>query len=59
MSAENWEKPTDKMSESIGNKHVADFESEQNLIGFFSILLEEDMRINPQNYEKKKRDESL
>ncbi|GEM_PF-6357161 len=31
----------------------ADFESRQNLIGAFSILLEWDKRVNPQNYSLK------
>lgn len=26
------------------------FEAEQNLLGFFSILLQVDKRVNPQNY---------
>ena len=28
-----------------------DFEAEQNLLGFFDLLLKIDMRLNPQNYE--------
>ncbi len=30
----------------------ADFETKQNLLGFFNLLLEIDKRNNPQDYEK-------
>ena len=30
------------------------FEAKQNLLGFFSLLLEIDKRNNPQNYQKSK-----
>ena len=30
-----------------------DFEAEQNLLGFFKLLLEVDMRVNPHLYKKK------
>jgi len=30
------------------------FEDKQNLIGFFSLLLQVDKRINPQNYKPQK-----
>jgi hypothetical protein len=33
-----------------------EFESEQNLLGLFSILLRVDKRVNPQNYEYKKKE---
>ncbi len=33
-----------------GNE-VLDFEAEQNLLGFFDLLLKIDIRNNPQNYE--------
>ena len=33
---------------------VLDFEAEQNLLGFFSLLLEVDKRVNPQNYQNNK-----
>jgi len=41
------------MSEEIekNNKAQEEFESEQNLLGLFAILLAVDKRINPQNYE--------
>lgn len=41
------------MSEEIekNNKTQEEFESEQNLLGLFAILLAVDKRINPQNYE--------
>jgi len=32
-----------------------DFDSNQNLIGLFSILLKVDKRINPQNYQNNKK----
>ena len=50
MRGQDKEKPVQKVSENIGNKPTADFEAEQNLIGAFSILLEWDKRVNPQNY---------
>ena len=31
-----------------------DFEADQNLLGFFKLLLEVDMRVNPHLYKKKK-----
>ena len=49
MLEQDKQKPVQKVLESIGNKET-DFEAEQNLIGAFSILLEWDKRINPQNY---------
>jgi len=33
------------------NNQQEKFESEQNLLGLFAILLAVDKRINPQNYE--------
>ena len=33
------------------NKTQEEFESEQNLLGLFAILLAVDKRVNPQNYE--------
>ena len=39
------------MDEKISTKKQEEFESEQNLLGFFSILLQVDKRINPQNYQ--------
>jgi hypothetical protein len=30
-----------------------DWEARQNLVGFFSLLLEVDKRLNPQNYTNK------
>ena len=34
-----------------------DFEAQQNLLGFFILLLEVDMRVNPHLYKKKKTKE--
>ncbi|HOL86968.1 MAG TPA: hypothetical protein PLK32_06390 [Defluviitoga tunisiensis] len=39
------------------NKEMADFEARQNLLGFFSLLLEIDKRNNPQNYKKSQNNE--
>ena len=39
------------MAEERNTKEQEKFESEQNLLGLFSILLAVDRRINPQNYE--------
>ncbi|KKS99586.1 MAG: hypothetical protein UV76_C0018G0004 [Candidatus Nomurabacteria bacterium GW2011_GWA2_43_15] len=39
------------MAEERNTKEQEKFESEQNLLGLFSILLAVDKRINPQNYE--------
>lgn len=33
------------------NQKQQEFETDQNLIGIFSILLQVDKRINPQNYK--------
>jgi hypothetical protein len=38
------------------SKNQEEFESEQNLFGLFSILLQVDKRVNPQNYEYKKKE---
>ena len=35
-------------------KPINTFESEQNLIGLFALLLEVDKRVNPQNYKTNK-----
>jgi len=39
------------MEEQKNSKEQEEFESEQNLLGLFAILLAVDKRINPQNYE--------
>lgn len=41
------------MLEEIEKKNIEqeEFESEQNLLGLFAILLAVDKRVNPQNYE--------
>lgn len=39
------------MDEERDKNKQEEFESEQNLIGLFSILLQVDKRINPQNYQ--------
>jgi hypothetical protein len=35
-------------------KTNTEFEAEQNLLGFFSLLMEIDKRVNPQNYKTNK-----
>lgn len=39
------------MNEHAEKLPSKDFESEQNLLGVFSILLAVDRRVNPQNYQ--------
>ena len=46
---ENYKEPVQEVSENTGNRND-EFEAEQNLVGVFSILLEWDKRVNPQNY---------
>lgn len=46
-----------KEQSSSQNKEMADFEAKQNLLGFFSLLLEIDKRNNPQNYQKSQNNE--
>ena len=42
-----------KDSEAMDDSN--DWEAQQNLLGFFSLLLEVDKRINPQLYKSKKK----
>jgi hypothetical protein len=42
---------TDEPTKNIDE--VDDYEAEQNLLGFFQLLLRVDMRVNPQLYKKK------
>ncbi|MCX6718363.1 MAG: hypothetical protein NTY81_02035 [Candidatus Staskawiczbacteria bacterium] len=35
------------------NIEADDYEAEQNLLGFFQLLLKVDMRVNPNLYKKK------
>lgn len=44
------EKDGKNIVENSGFQATPDFDAEQNLIGAFSILLEWDKRVNPQNY---------
>ena len=39
------------MVEEKNTKAQEEFESEQNLLGLFAILLQIDKRVNPKNYE--------
>ncbi len=48
MKAEN---PDKLNNENIDE--VDDYEAEQNLLGFFQLLLKVDMRVNPHLYKKK------
>lgn len=43
-------KQNKEISENIGIGPSAEFENNHNLIGFFSILLEEALRTNPEKY---------
>ena len=43
----------DKPDENQIKKDKAYWETRQNLFGFFSLLLEVDMRVNPHLYKKK------
>lgn len=54
MQKENT--PRDEEGEIKTSLKIDDlsFEDKQNLIGFFSILLRVDKRVNPQNYKPKK-----
>lgn len=51
MQTQDKEKPVEKIVGNRGFQATSDFEASQNLIGAFSILLDWDQRINPQNYE--------
>lgn len=54
MQKENTPRDEEKgIKTSLKIDHLS-FEDEQNLIGFFSILLRVDKRVNPQNYKPKK-----
>jgi len=46
------ESPDELKNENIDE--VDDYEAEQNLLGFFQLLLKVDMRVNPHLYKKKK-----
>lgn len=46
------ESPDELKNENIDEDD--DFEAQQNLLGFFKLLLEVDMRVNPHFYKKKK-----
>jgi len=50
MFDENRNKLARKVTENKESQIAVDFDAKQNLIGVFSILLEWDKRINPQNY---------
>ncbi len=47
-------KPEKELVEKGGFEALANYEANQNLIGFFALLLEEDKRQNPQNYKSNK-----
>lgn len=46
------------MIQKNGKQIKDNFESRQNLLGFFNLLLEIDKRNNPQNYKKPQLDEN-
>lgn len=43
-------KPANRILENIGNEKMSNFESEQNLIGLFTILLETARRTKSEKY---------
>lgn len=49
-----------KRMQELGRKHGKDmsrqeaYEAGSNLVGFFKILLDVDMRLHPENYKRKK-----
>jgi hypothetical protein len=45
-------KSVEKKQKDREVENTEDWEARQNLLGFFSLLLEVDKRINPQNYIK-------
>jgi len=47
-------KPESPADENQIKKDRAYWEARQNLFGFFSLLLEVDMRVNPHLYKKQK-----
>ena len=50
-----FSKDEQKLVGSFAYPAQEDFDSNQNLIGLFSILLQVDKRINPQNYQDNKK----
>lgn len=44
-------KNNNKPTQIEGVKNVENFDAKQNLVGFFSLLLQIDKRQNPQNYQ--------
>ena len=50
MSEKKLKKEEKKVLGNIGFSKPQDLEQDQNLIGFFSILLDEARRVNPEKY---------
>jgi hypothetical protein len=48
----------DKIKEKINNSEEWGFEANQNWLGFWNLLLEEDIKQNPHLYKKPKDDEN-
>ncbi|MEK7664622.1 MAG: hypothetical protein AAB361_00595 [Patescibacteria group bacterium] len=50
--------PDELKKENENINEDEDFEADQNLLGFFKLLLEVDMRVNPHLYTKPKEKET-
>ena len=59
MSEKEKQTNINNLNKPNGNysKEMANFEAQQNLLGFFNLLLEIDKRNNPQNYQKSQNNE--
>jgi len=55
MSEEIKTKENEKLVVNSGAQTAMDFEALHNLVGLFSLLMEEDKRKNPQKYIPKKK----
>jgi len=55
MQKENTLREEEKGATTSLKTDSLTFEDKQNLIGFFSLLLQVDKRINPQNYKPQKQ----
>ncbi len=53
MEKYDKKEPIEGLKDKKSDEKIINFESEQNLIGFFNLLLLIDKRMNPQNYKNK------
>ena len=51
---EDWGMKPENPNKNESIEEDDDFEAQQNLLGFFKLLLEVDMRVNPHLYKDKK-----